>query len=420
MSSHCRHPVWETTLDKIVHGKDVGAVADSYLISLLASGEVLLIETRQHWMAAIRYVLRPILLLGAAIALWVLNGWLFSGEGILGTIGDIISWVILIMFVAAIVWLPIDLVRWWSRRYVLTSRRVMRMDGVLRKRSFDSSLEQINDIRTEQSFVGRTLGYADLTIYTASDTANEIYAQLLDGLQFKKAVLESKEALRTGTLLTALPEDFIVKGGTNEASMRADGKLQKEVAAATEPAPDTSGTTTASAGTAAAIAASTVIEPSGEMPAAAELAPVVEPVAALAPAPALVVEPVAEAVVEPVAEVVEPIVEAAEPAVESVAEVAAEDVVEPAVEPVAEVVEPIVEPAAEAAEDVVEAVAEPAAEAAEDVVEAVAEPIVEPAAEAAEDVVELAVEPVAEAAPVAESMDEAVAIDSETDEVKPD
>ncbi len=132
----------------------------------------------------------------------------------------------------SIVWLPIDLVRWASRKYVLTNRRVMRMDGVLRKRSFDSSLEQINDIRTEQSFLGRTLGYADLTIYTASDTANEVYAQLLDGLQFKKAVLEAKEAIRTGTLLTALPEGFIVKGGTNEASMRADGKIKEPAAAA--------------------------------------------------------------------------------------------------------------------------------------------------------------------------------------------
>ena len=131
----------------------------------------------------------------------------------------------------SIVWLPIDLVRWASRKYVLTSRRVMRMDGVLRKRSFDSSLEQINDIRTEQSFVGRTLNYADLTIYTASDTANEVYAQLLDGLQFKKAVLEAKEAIRTGTLLTALPEGFIVKGGTNEASRRADGKIKEPAAA---------------------------------------------------------------------------------------------------------------------------------------------------------------------------------------------
>ena len=207
-------------------------MSDSYLDNLLANGEVLLIETRQHWMAAIRYLVRPIVILLIAAGLVIVSAWLGWNEGVLGTLNQLILLIAGIMFLVSIIWLPIDLVRWASRKYVLTSRRVMRMDGVLRKRSFDSSLEQINDIRTEQSFLGRTLGYADLTIYTASDTANEVYAQLLDGLQFKKAVLEAKEAIRTGTLLTTLPEGFIVKGGRNEASMRADGKIKEPAAAA--------------------------------------------------------------------------------------------------------------------------------------------------------------------------------------------
>ncbi|HZW00796.1 MAG TPA: PH domain-containing protein [Candidatus Deferrimicrobium sp.] len=324
-------------------------MADSYLDNLLANGEALLIETRQHWIAAIRYVLRPILILLIAAGLVLLSSWLGWNDGILGTLNDLILWGAGILFIVSIIWLPIDLVRWASRKYVLTSRRVMRMDGVLRKRSFDSSLEQINDIRTEQSFVGRTLNYADLTIYTASDTANEVYAQLLDGLQFKKAVLEAKEAIRTGTLLTALPDDFIVKGGTNEASRRADGKIKEPAAGEAGVASAEEGATGAAGGVSAAavVAASTVIEPSGEMPAAIEVAPVAvaEPVAvapvAVAPvaAPALVVEPVAEAapVAEAVAEVVEPVEEMVAEA-EAVAEPMAEAVVK-APEVVAEVVD---------------------------------------------------------------------------------
>ncbi len=207
-------------------------MSDNFLDSLLASGEVVLIETRQHWMAAIRYALRPILILLAAVGLVILNVLLGWDEGILGSLNQLILLIALVMFILSLIWLPIDLVRWWSRRYVLTSRRAMRMQGVVRKSSIDSSLEQINDIRTEQSLIGRTLGYADLTIYTASEMANERYAQLLDGLQFKRAVLEAKEAIRAGTLLTELPDGFIVKGGTNEASRRADGKLQAPAAPA--------------------------------------------------------------------------------------------------------------------------------------------------------------------------------------------
>ena len=289
------------------------AVSDSYLDQLLANGEVLLIETRQHWVAAVRYVLRPILILLLAAGLLLLNSWLGWSTGILGSLNQLILLIAAILFIVSIVWMPIDLVRWASRKYVLTSRRVMRMDGVLRKRSFDSSLEQINDIRTEQSVVGRTLNYADLTIYTASDAANEVYAQLLDGLQFKKAVMEAKEAIRAGSLLTELPEDFIVKGGTNEASRRADGKIKEPVAAeaAAGAASSDAGAAVAAGGASAAAvaAAATVIEPSGEVVPAVEVtpavvaapvaaaAPVVEPAAVKAPvaAPALVVEPVAEA-----------------------------------------------------------------------------------------------------------------------------
>ncbi len=364
-------------------------MVDSYLSSMLANGEVILIETRQHWMAALRYALRPILILLAAVGLAILNQWLVF-DGWLEIINDLIGWILIILLVVAVIWLPIDLVRWYSRRYVLSNRRVMRMDGVLRKSSFDSSLEQINDIRTEQSLLGRTLGYADLTIYTASDTANEVYSQLLDGLQFKKAVMEAKEAMRGGTPLEALPEGFIVKGGTNEASRGADSKAEEATADAEAAAAGGTGVA-ASSGAAAAgvVAAATVIEPSGEMPGAAAIAPVVEPVAE--------VPPIAEPVVEAAQEVAEPVVEAAQEAAEPVVE-AAQEAAEPVVEAAQEAAEPVVEAAQEAAEPVVEA----AQEAAEPVVEAAqeaAEPVVEAAQEAAEPIVEAAQEAADEVKP---------------------
>jgi hypothetical protein len=207
-------------------------VAEEYVKGLLSGGEVVLIDTRQHWMAALRFALRPILVALLGAVLIALSLWL-GLDGILETLLEIGTAVVVII---AIIWLPIDLARWYSRKYVLTNRRAMRMSGIMRKVSFDSSLEQINDIHMEQSWLGRQLGYADLTLYTASDTANESYEQLLDGLQFKKAVLDAKEALRYGSPLEALPEGFIVKGGTNEASMRAEGKFEEATEASGESA----------------------------------------------------------------------------------------------------------------------------------------------------------------------------------------
>ena len=205
---------------------------------MLSSGEVVLIDTRQHWVALVRFAIRPVLLAGLAVLLAAINQWIQLDT--LGIVNDVIHWVIVALIIVAVVWLPVDVVRWWSRRYLLTNRRAMRMEGVVRRSSFDSSLEQINDIVTTQSFLGRQLGYADITLLTASDSRTETYDQLLDGLQFKKAVLDAKEAIRVGSPLAALPEGFITKGGTNEASRRADGKLAATVAAASlsEASPD--------------------------------------------------------------------------------------------------------------------------------------------------------------------------------------
>ena len=79
------------------------------------------------------------------------------------------------MIIVSVIWLPYDLVQWDTRRVILTNRRSMRTQGLFRKSSFDLSLEQINDIGLAETTVGRFLGYSDLTLYTASDQANETY-----------------------------------------------------------------------------------------------------------------------------------------------------------------------------------------------------------------------------------------------------
>ena len=260
-------------------------MANSTVKDLLGSTEVVLIDTRQHWMAAIRFALRPIAIGLIGLGLLALNSlFSFNDDQFLSFINDLITWVVVILFLVAVVWIPVDLIRWDSRHYVLTNRRTMRVEGVLRKSTIDSSLEQVTDISLVETTFGRLFGYADLTIFTASEAANEEYRQLLDGLQFKKAVLDAKEAMRTGAPVTALPPDFIVKGGTNEASMRADGKIVDD-----EPEQP-----------AAAAAASPEPEPMASAPAEA---PVVEPAAA-APEPAVAAAPEPEP--EPEPEPVEP------------------------------------------------------------------------------------------------------------------
>jgi membrane protein YdbS with pleckstrin-like domain len=301
-------------------------VADDQMKGLLSTGEVVLISTRQHWVAALRFALRPILIGLGAVALWFINGWLdFDDDGFLNIINELVRWIVIVMIVVSIIWLPIDLVRWYTRRYVLTNRRVIRSYGLLRKASLDTSIEQINDIGLTTSFIGQRLGYADLTLFTASNTSNEVYDQLIDGVQFKKAVLDAKEAIRAGHPLEALPDGFVVKGGTNEASQRADGKIQAEAAALAAaadtavPSADAGAVATPVVAPEPAPALAPVPQPAHVPPPAPVTATIVEatpppelmvqaeparaPVVEAQPAPALVVEPEPEpapsVVVEP-------------------------------------------------------------------------------------------------------------------------
>ncbi len=73
-------------------------------------------------------------------------------------------------FIVSIVWLPIQFIRWGSRRFVLTSRRVLTTDGWMRKQTSDASLDKITDVSYNQSFLGARLNFGDLTIETASNT----------------------------------------------------------------------------------------------------------------------------------------------------------------------------------------------------------------------------------------------------------
>ena len=78
---------------------------------------------------------------------------------------------------------------------MITNRRVMKVEGVLKKRSADSSLEKINDAVLEQSVLGRMLGYGDLDIMTADEQSVDRYRMLSQAQTFKRTMLDEKHKL---------------------------------------------------------------------------------------------------------------------------------------------------------------------------------------------------------------------------------
>ena len=84
---------------------------------------------------------------------------------------------------------------WLNSMNIVTSRRVIQVHGVLSKSSIDSSLEKVNDVLLQQSFVGRIIGYGHLKIMTASETGLNVMRFLPDPLGFKRVLLDSKQQL---------------------------------------------------------------------------------------------------------------------------------------------------------------------------------------------------------------------------------
>jgi uncharacterized membrane protein YdbT with pleckstrin-like domain len=166
----------------------------AYADSLLTQGETILLRSRQHILALILDSRLAIVFWTVAVIAVIVRLWLNLRD----TAGDLISLVVLVSLLGGII---IVAFRWWewhNTEYVITNRRLLNVNGILNKRSADSSLEKINDAILNVNVVGRLLGYGDLKILTAADAAIDRYRMLNDATGFKKVMMSAKHALQTG------------------------------------------------------------------------------------------------------------------------------------------------------------------------------------------------------------------------------
>ena len=161
-----------------------------YADGLLADGERPVLRARQHLLATI---IEGRTAWAMFILSLVLIGLDFQLEQ--GTLRDAFSWLGLALLVVGIAWLGAIYLAWLNQDYVVTTRRVLKVEGILKKRSADSSLEKINDAILEQSVLGRMLGYGNLDILTAAEQSIDRYRMLSQAQKFKRTMLEQKHAL---------------------------------------------------------------------------------------------------------------------------------------------------------------------------------------------------------------------------------
>jgi len=163
----------------------------SYADGLLATGERITHREKQHPFVFVWGARWTILALIVAVVLFWLGGNIAT-DGISGTIRMLLGWVTLILFVGGLVVFAWTALRYVNQEYVLTNRRVIQVEGVLNRKSTDSSLEKINDAVLTQSFFGRMFDFGDLTVLTASESGIDAMHMIRRPIAFKKAMLDAK------------------------------------------------------------------------------------------------------------------------------------------------------------------------------------------------------------------------------------
>jgi hypothetical protein len=170
----------------------------SYADTLLSDGERVTMRARQHWLAVVLDSRWGILsLVIALILLWLGAGPLAKGDngGIVDSFKGVLGIVTLVLFVIGLGWIALTVANWLNEEYIVTNRRVLKVEGLLNKHSADSSLEKINDAVLDQNIIGRMLNYGDLDIITANESEVDRYKMLARVIAFKKEMLNQKHEL---------------------------------------------------------------------------------------------------------------------------------------------------------------------------------------------------------------------------------
>ena len=149
-------------------------------------GESLVLKAHQHWVVMVKPLLLPV----ALVVLAAVADFLPSVPSDYKTIGTLAAVALLGL------WLIVVWIRWSSRSFTVTDRRVILDTGVFGRSSKVIALDRVQDIATNQSLLGRLLGYGRIEIDSAGAAGREVLSALPNPQHFRDEVFSLSEQLR--------------------------------------------------------------------------------------------------------------------------------------------------------------------------------------------------------------------------------
>ncbi len=136
----------------------------------LLTGEQIVFQTSKHWFSPVRNsVVAVLVIIGSFIARAIAP----TGDGIiLGPIGNLLVFLANIAVLVGIAWVAYNVFAFLSAHFGVTNLRVLRKEGILRRRSSETLLTALTDVRLLEPALGRMLGYGDVQVYTAAGMAS--------------------------------------------------------------------------------------------------------------------------------------------------------------------------------------------------------------------------------------------------------
>lgn len=175
----------------------------------LIGGEQIVLRTSKHWFAPLADSgVAILMLLGVVVLAWLQPN---QPDGFLSFIWRVVDLLQLGLFLGGVGWIVYNVVAWRTAEYAVTTLRVRGHEGLIKKRSTDSLLTSITDVVSKSGVIGRTLGFGNLKILTASgDAGDDTFTSMKAPDAFKKTVIEQKSGASTAPPAPVQPAAPIV------------------------------------------------------------------------------------------------------------------------------------------------------------------------------------------------------------------
>lgn len=160
-----------------------------YVEGLLSENEQIVVRTRRHWMVLASSFFTNFIIAVVIVIVGVLVS--IFAAAMVGPLAFLIFLLLIFPFFAFMR----DFLDWWNEEYLVTNRRVIQAEGTINKHVIDSSLEKVNDVVLNQTFLGRLLDYGDIEILTASEIGVNKLHTIAGPVKFKTEMLNQKEAM---------------------------------------------------------------------------------------------------------------------------------------------------------------------------------------------------------------------------------